>query len=93
MVFVTAVAMSPGGQAMLSVSADASALCTTAGARKQGGGGQLLLWLAVLVLLLAVIIGVAQHYHHIDARRSLAKMLELLGRAKVGDNSGAGPKM
>lgn len=59
MVFVTAVAMSPGGHAMLSVSADASALCTTAGARKQAGGGQLLLWLAVLVLLLAVIVGLA----------------------------------
>ena len=70
MVFVTAVAMSPGGSAMLSVSADASALCTTAGARKQGGGGQLLLWLAVLVLLLAAIIGVAQQYNLIDMKWS-----------------------
>ena len=92
MVFVTAVAMSPGGHAMLSVSADASALCTTAGARKQGGGGQLLLWLAVLVLLLAVIIGVAQQYNLIDLRRSLAKTLELIGRAKVGDGC-AGPNV
>ena len=77
---------------MLSVSADASALCTTAGARKQGGGGQLLLRLAVFVLLLAVIIGVAQQYNFIDVRRSLAKMLELVGRAKVAE-SWAGPNV